>query len=285
MADQQVGLDRPLDEIEFVAFDTETTGLMPARERVVELSGVRFTLADELKHFESLVDPGIPIPPGSSRVHGIKDEDVAGQPTIDAVLPGFMELCTGAVLFAHNAEFDVNFLAHEAVRHGVALSRVPVLDTVEIARSLRPDLPNHKLATVSNALGCASPTHHRALADSQTLMNSLRALVAGAPEVKTLRDLLRHTSGALTFGPDARLWMWLPPELAPLEEAMASQGRVTLLYEPDGKRSETREVRPRAWMRRPGATFLVAHCERDHTDRNFRLDWITRAQYAQATLF
>jgi predicted DNA-binding transcriptional regulator YafY len=79
--------------------------------------------------------------------------------------------------------------------------------------------------------------------------------------------------------------MWLPPELAPLEEAMVSEGRVTLLYEPDGKRSETREVRPRAWMRRSGATFLVAHCERDHTDRNFRLDWITRAQYAQATLF
>lgn len=285
MADQQVELDRPLDEIEFVAFDTETTGLMPARERVVEVSGVRFTLNDELSTFESLVDPCVPIPPGSSRIHGIKDEDVAGKPTVDAVLPGFMEFCAGAVLFAHNAEFDVNFLAHEAERHGVALNRVPVLDTVEIARSLRPDLPNHKLETVSKALGCAAPNYHRALADSQTLMNSLRALVAGAPELKTLRDLLGHTSGALSFGPDARLCMWLPPELAALEEAMATKARVTLLYEPDGKRSETREVRPRAWMRRPGATFLVAHCERDHTDRNFRLDWITRAQYAQATLF
>ena len=116
-------------------------------------------------------------------------------------------------------------------------------------------------------------------------MSSLLALIEGAPEVKTLRDLLGHTSGALTFGADERLHMWLPPELGPLEEAMASGGRVTLLYEPDGKRSETREVTPRGWMRRPGATFLVAHCERDHTDRNFRLDWITRAQYAQATLF
>lgn len=281
----QIGLDGPLGEQEFVAFDTETTGLMPARERVVEVSGVRFTLDRELAQFESLVDPGMPIPAGASRVHGIHDADVQGQPSIGAVLPGFMEFCAGAVVVAHNAEFDVNFLAHEAVRHAVKLAPLPVLDTVEIARSLRPDLPNHKLETVSRALGCASPTYHRALADSQTLMHSLLALIAGQPEIKTLRDLMRHTSGALTFGPDERLWMWLPPELGPLEEAMNSGGRVTLLYEPDGKRSETREVSPRAWMRRPGATFLVARCERDHVDRNFRLDWITRAQYAQATLF
>jgi DNA polymerase III epsilon subunit family exonuclease len=285
LAVEEIGLERPLDEVEFVAFDTETTGLMPSRERVVEVSGVRFTLGEERSQFESLVDPGMPIPPAASRVHGITDEDVSGQPSIADVLPGFMALCEGAVVVAHNAEFDVNFLAHEASRHGLRLAAVPVLDSVEIARSLRPDLPNHKLETLSTALGCPAPTYHRALADSQTLMHSLRALIAGAPGVSTLRDLLAHTSGALTFGPDERLWMWLPPELAPLEEAMASGGRVTLLYEPEGKRSETREVRPRAWMRRPGATFLVAHCERDHSDRNFRLDWITRAQYAQATLF
>ncbi|RKZ17942.1 hypothetical protein DRQ53_01920 [bacterium] len=285
MTGTQVGLDRPLDELEFVAFDTETTGLMPARERVVELSGVRFNFECELGQYESLVDPQTPIPPAASRVHKISDKDVHGQPRIEAVLPGFIELCSGAVALAHNAEFDVSFLAHEAARNGFDLPPMPVLDTVEIARSLRPDLPNHKLATVSSALGCDATTYHRALADSQTLMQSFIALVAGAPEVKTLRDLMRHTSGALSFGPDERLWMWLPPELAPLEEAMLGGGRVTLLYEPDGKRSETREVSPRGWMRRPGATFLVAHCERDHTDRNFRLDWITRAQYAQATLF
>ena len=273
MAQQQVDIDRPLGEFEFVAFDTETTGLMPARERVVEVSGVRFSLEKELAEFESLVDPGIPIPPASSRVHGIKDEDVAGQPRVDTVLPKFMELCDGAIVVAHNAEFDVNFVAHEAARHSVPLLPVPVLDTVEIARSLRPDLPNHKLETISNALGCAAPTYHRALADSKTLMNSLLVIIAGAPEVKTLRDLLAQTSGALTFGQDERLHMWLPPELGPLEEAMATGGRVTLLYEPDGKRSETREVTPRGWLRRPGATFLIAHCERDHTDRNFRHDW------------
>ncbi len=278
-------LDRSLRETCFVAFDTETTGLMADSERVVELSGVRFTLEGEEGRFESLVDPQRPIPPGAARVHGIRDEDVAGQPTIGEVLPGFFEFASGAVLLAHNAEFDVGFLAHEAERAGQRPPRVPVLDTVEISRRLRPDLPNHKLETVSKALGCPAPTYHRALADSQTLMNAFLALLGEEWADRPLRELFALTSGALSFGPDARLAMWLPPELGPLEEALESGGRVSLLYEPEGKRSETREVIPRGWIRRPGATFLVAHCAREHADRNFRLDWIARAQYAQATLF
>lgn len=278
----RIDLDRSLRDITFVAFDTETTGLIAANERVVELSGVRFTLEGEIAHFETLVDPGRPIPPEASRVHGISDADVAGQPEFAAAVGGFLDLVDGAVVLAHNAEFDVMFLAHEAERAGITLPRIPVLDTVEISRSVRSDLPNHKLETISKALGCPAPSYHRALADSQTLMNCFLGLVRDRAD-RSLRELFALTSGALTFGPDARLWMWLPPALQPLEEAFRENGRVNLLYEPEGKRSETREVTPRGWMRRPGATFLVARC--DNLDRNFRLDWITRAQYAQSTLF
>lgn len=282
MSAPRIDLDRSLRDTTFVAFDTETTGLIPASERIVELSGVRFTLSGEIAHFETLVDPGRPIPPEAARVHGITDEHVAGEPRFADAVGGFLELIEGAVVLAHNAEFDVQFVAHEAARAGVALPRVPVLDTVEISRATREDLPNHKLETISRALGCPAPTYHRALADSQTLMNCFLGL-AGSLADRPLRDLFALTSGALTFGPDARLWMWLPPSLEPLDEAFRSNGRVNLLYEPEGKRSETREVTPRGWMRRPGATFLVARC--DNADRNFRLDWITRAQYAQSTLF
>jgi DNA polymerase III epsilon subunit family exonuclease len=285
LSDATPSLDTPLRDVQFVAFDTETTGLLAESERIVELSGVRFTLDGEVGTYETLVDPQRPIPPGAARVHGIQDADVEGQPKAGEVLLPFAKFCEGAVLLAHNAEFDVNFLAHEAQRAGVRMPRLAVLDTVEISRRLRTDMPNHKLETISKALGCPSPSYHRALADSQTLMHCFLALLGPDLARATLRDLYAVTSGALSFGPDARLWMWLPPELGPLEEALETEGRVSLLYEPEGKRSETREVRPRGWMRRPGAAFLVAHCEREHTDRNFRLDWITRAQYAQATLF
>ena len=276
--------DRPLSDLDFVAFDTETTGLVASTERVIELSGVRFSFDGEIDRFESLIDPQQAIPPDSIRMHGIQDEDVKGQPLFADAVGGFLDLVDGAVVLAHNAEFDVGFLAHEAHRAGRRMPRVPVVDTVEISRALREDLPNHKLETISKALNCPAPTYHRALADSVTLMNVFLGLVGGMAD-RPLRELFALTSGVLTFGPDERLWMWLPPEMEPLEEALVSGGRVNLLYEPEGRRSETHEVTPRGWIRRTGATFLVAHCERDHTDRNFRLDWITRAQYAQATLF
>lgn len=284
MADPAIDLTRPLRETHFVAFDTETTGLVAAEERVIELSGVRFTIDGELSRFETFVDPQRPIPPESTRVHKIKDGDVKGQPLFGDAVGGFLDLIDGTVVLAHNAEFDVLFLAHEAYRASRRMPRVPVLDTVELSRALREDLPNHKLDTISKALNCEAPTYHRALADSITLMHVFNGLTAEMQD-RPLRDLFALTSGVLSFGPDQRLWMWLPPELGPLEEALAGNARVNLLYEPEGKRSETHEVTPRGWVRRKEATYLVAHCERDHTDRNFRLDWITRAQYAQATLF
>jgi DNA polymerase III epsilon subunit family exonuclease len=273
-----------LGELDFVAFDTETTGLHPARERVIELSAVKFRLDGEGDHFDELIDPQRPIPQTASRINNIKDADVAGKPTIESVLPRFAEFIGNSVLVAHNAEFDVSFLAHEAKRCGVALPRVPVIDSVEIARRLRPELPNHKLETVGRALGCNLAQQHRALADARTLREVFTRLVASLSQ-ENARGLFALACGALSFGPDERLWMWLPPELAPLERAFESGGRVTIVYEPEGKRQDAPEITPRSWMRRPGATFLMAHCEREHADRSYRLDWITRAQHAQATLF
>ncbi|HKK71887.1 MAG TPA: exonuclease domain-containing protein [Candidatus Krumholzibacteria bacterium] len=284
MATSTIDHARPLSDLHFVAFDTETTGLVASTERVIELSGVRFSFDGEIDRFESLIDPQQTIPPDSIRMHGIQDADVKGQPLFADAVGGFLDLIEDSVVLAHNAAFDVGFLAHEAHRSARKMPRVPVVDTVEISRALRDDLPNHKLETISKALNCPAPTYHRALADSVTLMNVFLGLVGGMAD-RPLHELFALTSGVLTFGPDERLWMWLPPELGPLEEALVSGGRVNLLYEPEGRRSETHEVTPRGWIRRTGATFLVARCERDHTDRNFRLDWITRAQYAQATLF
>jgi len=279
-----LNLDQPLRQLEFVAFDTETTGLHPSSERVVELSAVRFSLDGEIATFDQLVDPKIPIPDAAARVHGIRDGDVSGKPTVDTLLPKFTEFVEGAVLLAHNAEFDVGFLAHEARRCGQALPRVAILDTVELARQLRSDLPNHKLETLSRALGCEAGEYHRALADAQTLRQVFLRLVEML-EGPTFRSLLALTTGALSFGPDERLWMWLPPELRALDDAMVAGSRVTILYEPEGKRQDAREIVPTGWMRRPGGAFLVARGDREQSDRSYRLDWIKRAQYAQASLF
>jgi DNA polymerase-3 subunit epsilon len=279
-------MDAPVRDLHFVAFDTETTGLLPTVDRVLEIAAVRFTLdGTELATFDELIHPGRSIPKSASRVHGIDDDAVVGKPPIEEVLPRFTQFVRDSVLIAHNAEFDVLFLGHEIARGAPAMPRSAVLDSVEISRSLRPDLPNHKLETISKAIGLEAPTYHRALADAQTLAAVFCKMLPEARTAGSWQDLLGLVSGALTFHRGDQLRMWLPPHLKALEDAFDTEGKVTILYEPEGKRSDTRDIRPRAYMRRTNGTFLMAYCERDKADRSFRLDWITRAQYAQASLF
>jgi DNA polymerase III epsilon subunit family exonuclease len=279
-------LETPLRDLTFVAFDTETTGLLPTVDRIVEIAAVKFRLGEEIDTFDELVNPGREIGLGAARVHGIDAEEVRDKPPIAEVLPRFSAFARDSVLLAHNAEFDVTFLAHERLRApGCVLPNVPVVDTVEVSKALRPDLPNHKLETISKAIGCPAPTYHRALADAQTLAACFERLLTPDLNAGRWHQLVATAAGALTFGRDDKLRMWLPPRLRALEEALESGDKVTILYEPEGKRHDTRDIRPKGYMRRSNGTFLMAYCERDKADRSFRLDWITRAQHAQASLF
>lgn len=280
-----IGINDPLRDLDFVAFDTETTGLSAAMERVVELSAVRFRFdGEELGSFDELIDPQRSIPPDAARIHGISDAMVKGKPAVEEVLPRFLQFCEGAVLLAHNAEFDLGFLVHEASRSSITLPTPPVLDTVEISRRLRPDLPNHKLETISRALGCEPSTYHRALADAETLKESFLKLLQEKHRESTFGELIKDTGSALTYGWPDRTRAWLPPRLRAIDDAMISQSKVTIVYQPEGQREEAREIVPRAYLRRPGVTLLLGRID-GGVDRNYRLAWITRAHMAQATLF
>jgi DNA polymerase III epsilon subunit family exonuclease len=290
-----VRLEQALHELDFVAFDVETTGLNASLERVVELSAVRFRLGAARSTFDELVDPGVPIPPAAARVNGIRDEDVSGKPGIGPVLRRFLEFAQDAVLLAHNAEFDVGFLVHEAARHDIGLPYAPVLDSVELSRRVRPDLPSHKLEALSRALGCPAQTYHRALADADTLSSCFERLLETLyPEAErassvTLAQLIDDSAPALSFGAPGRLRMWVP-HLAALDLALQRQSNVTMVYRPTegaagAAREQAMDVRPKGYVRRPGVTMLVADLVRDGQERSFRLDWITRCHLAQASLF
>ena len=100
-----------------VTVDLETTGLIPGHDRIVEIGAVAFSPAGGVEEeFSELVDPGIPIPRAASRVNGITDDMVNGRPTVAGVLPSFLAFLGDAVPVAHNAAFDVGFIAADAAR-------------------------------------------------------------------------------------------------------------------------------------------------------------------------
>ena len=161
--------DQPLSEVEFVAFDLETTGLFPVVNRIVEFGAVRFALdGRELGTWEQLVDPECPIAPEVTDIHGITDAMVRGQPTLAQALPAFLDFLGGtdAILLAHNAMFDLGFLNFAAAKTGLTLPTNPVIDTLDLARTCFRGAPSCRLEDLVVHLGLAESEDHRALSDS-----------------------------------------------------------------------------------------------------------------------
>jgi DNA polymerase III epsilon subunit-like protein len=148
-----------LTDITCVAFETETTGLFPIMHRLVELAGVCFQLdGQEVAAFQQLINPEIPIPLEVQRVHGITDAMVRGKPTVDQILPRFIEFLgeSDTILLAHNALYDLSFLAMALIRLGIACPPHDVFDTLEMARQLYPAWHSHSLEHVATHLQMAS---------------------------------------------------------------------------------------------------------------------------------
>ena len=100
------------------ALDAETTGLSPFSDRIVELAGARLLPDGSVGVFDSLADPGVPVPARAAAVHGVTDAMVAGAPPEGEVVSRFFRFARGAPLVAHNARFDAGFLAGALLRAG-----------------------------------------------------------------------------------------------------------------------------------------------------------------------
>ncbi len=150
----------------FIAFDLETTGILPGVDRIVEIGAVRFINGEVEAVYSTLVDPKMPIPEGASRVNGIKDEMVAGKPTIDTLLKSFAEFCQDDIIVAHNAAFDEQFLTADIKKHEAPAATGTIIDTYSMAKKVFPGLPNYKLGTLIQHLQIPATKFHRAEEDA-----------------------------------------------------------------------------------------------------------------------
>ena len=160
--------DRPLDdETEYVVFDTETTGLNAREDTLIEIAAVKVKAGQIVDTYATLIDPERALDPKIVELTGITNEMVVGQPKLREALDGFRQFARGAVLVAHNAEFDVGFLNQCAERLGLDPWEQPVIDTLALARVLYPGEKNYKLKTLTQKFSVDLVNHHRALADSE----------------------------------------------------------------------------------------------------------------------
>lgn len=150
------GTRRPLNHTSLaalpaIALDLETTGLDVANDRIVQIGGVvmRGPIVLSAPRINTRVDPGLPMPPASTRIHGITDADVADAPRFPELLESLVDALAGRVVIGQNIRFDLAVLRHEAARTGAPWRDPPVLDVAHLASALDRSLVDLSLESLA----------------------------------------------------------------------------------------------------------------------------------------
>lgn len=159
--------NRPLSELIYTVFDTETTGLNPEEDEIISIGAIRIVnghlLRDE--NFDKLVNPGRTLPFESIRFHGIEQHMLQSEPSIEQVLPLFGRFAESTVLVAHNAAFDMRMLQMKELSAKTKFIN-PVLDTMLLSAIVHPVHANHNLEAIAARLGVSIIGRHTALGDA-----------------------------------------------------------------------------------------------------------------------
>lgn len=166
----------------YTVVDTETTGLDPEKDRLIEIAAIRVRGGKEVGRFETLVKPGRKLSKKIVSITNITDEMLKDAPAPEECLPKFLEFLRDDVIVAHNANFDVDFIYESLQRFGLPPLENNFIDTLRIARYVEPDMDNYKLSTLAKEYKIPQSTAHRALADCETTMAVLQHLDESAKE-------------------------------------------------------------------------------------------------------
>ena len=153
-----------LPSFPFVVLDTETTGLLPRTDHVLELAIMRYEQGEKVAEYESLFSVKKEIPPHVQVLTRVRSSDLSGKPTVTDEKKEFEKLLEGAVIVGHNILFDINMLAGE----GIELDERPWIDTSMLASLVFPELQSYSLGYLSAALDLPHEPKHRAMGDVQS---------------------------------------------------------------------------------------------------------------------
>ena len=174
--------EQPLAGAEYVVFDIETTGLSVVNNKIIELAGVKMVDGREIDRFATFINPHEKIPYNIQQLTNITDEMVQDAPELEPKLREFLSFVGDAVLVAHNARFDIGFIQANAKSLGLPEVTNPVLDTLELARFLHPNMKNHRLNTLADKYKISLENHHRAIDDTLALGGILYGLLKDCEE-------------------------------------------------------------------------------------------------------
>ena len=145
----------------YVVIDTETTGLQPEIDGVIEISAIKYVNGEPIDFFTQLINPEQKLDSFIVKLTGIKNSDLLDKPTIDKVLPMFFDFVEEYTLVAHNISYDIKMIACEANRINVKMIDNKLIDTLTLAKKMIPkyEISNYKLSTLKEYYGVNTESH------------------------------------------------------------------------------------------------------------------------------
>lgn len=157
-----------IEDTTFVVFDLETFGLNSHKNEIIEIGAIKLKGTRIVDTFSSFVNPNKIIPKKISELTHITQDMVDNAPTIEDVLPKFLEFTKDAVMVAHNSAFDMGFIRRDAKKYMGIDYKPPIIDTLQMARDLYPDLKGYNLDRLNKTFKLSLENHHRAIDDAQS---------------------------------------------------------------------------------------------------------------------
>lgn len=157
-----------IEDTTFVVFDLETFGLNSHKNEIIEIGAIKLKGTRIVDTFSSFVNPNKIIPKRISELTHITQDMLDNAPTIEDVLPKFLEFTKDAVMVAHNSAFDMGFIRRDAKKYMGIDYKPPIIDTLQMARDLYPDLKGYNLDRLNKTFKLSLENHHRAIDDAQS---------------------------------------------------------------------------------------------------------------------
>ena len=197
--DDALIIDEPNDKElsqTFVVFDIETTGFSNINDKITEIGAVKIENFKIVDRFSELINPEKDISYKIQELTGITNDLVKDKPTIEEILPKFMEFIGDSVVVAHNAEFDTGFISQKCREQGLEYKNKSI-DTLMLSRILLPHLKRFRLNLIAKELGIPLLNHHRAVDDAEATANIFLKFLEmlqkkGANTLKDVNDVLGH---------------------------------------------------------------------------------------------
>lgn len=152
---------------DYVVFDIETSGLNPAKDKIIEIGAVKYENNKKIDEFNCLINPNIKLNKIITDVTGITDEDLYDKETINKILPRFLNFIEDYTLIGHNVKFDYDFIEYNIKKLHLNHIHNKIVDTLFLSRITIYDSKNHRLQTLKEYLHL-NYNSHRALDDCYT---------------------------------------------------------------------------------------------------------------------